>query len=332
MTLMLMRPALAALAVATTACGEPATGGWKLEWGPAWSVRGDFAKGKDLSAAAAFGPGQALAASDETRAAQRISIETAARVITVQEPLPLLSGKGAELDLEGAVASSDQKGYFLVGSQALTRNAQTFEAERGFLFKLPVDEAHRPQTGAVAKADLRRVLAADTQLAPFLNQPAEQNGLDIEGLAERGGRLFLGLRAPVREAQATVLEVGVDDLFAGKGTLTHHRLALGRGRGIRDLVALKGKAGFLVLAGPSGGPDGGRSDTGARYELWHWPGPGAAATRIGPLGAVPGEPEAKAEAILVLEQSDTGIDGIIFHDGPKNGAPHGFRLSPPPAR
>ena len=329
---MLMRPALAALAAATAACGEPPASGWKLEWGPSWSVQGDFAKGKDLSAAAAFGPGQALVASDETRAAQRISLDAASRTITVHEALPLLPGKGAELDLEGAAASPDQKGYFLVGSQALSRNSKTFEAERGFLFKLPVDEAQRPQPGAVAKADLRRVLAADPQLAPFLNQPAEENGLDIEGLAERGGRLFLGLRAPVRDAEATVLEVGIDNLFAGTATLTHHRLALGRGRGIRDLAALKGEAGFLVLAGPSGGPEGGRSDTGARYELWHWPGPGTAATRIGPLGSVPGEAAAKAEAVLVLDQSATAITGLILHDGPKNGAPHGFRLIPPPAR
>jgi hypothetical protein len=220
----------------------------------------------------------------------------------------------------------------LIGSQALSRKKETFEPDRGYIFKLPVDEAHRPQVGAVAKADLRAVLAADVELAPFLNQPAEENGLDVEGLAERDGRLFVGLRAPVRDDQATVLEVGVEALFSGKATLTHHRLALGRGRGIRDLVALNGESGFLVISGPSGAPGGGHSESGAAYELWHWKGAGTAATRLGALGAVEGEAEAKAEAILILNQSATTIDGLILHDGPKNGAPYGFRLSPPPAK
>lgn len=319
-----------ALVVATASAGT-AVGTWSVAWGPEWTVRGDFSKGKDLSAAAAFGPGQALAASDETRGAQRMSIDAGRRVVTVHEPLPLVAGKGSELDLEGAAASVGQRGYFLIGSQALTRKTEVFEADRGFIFKLPVDEAYRPQVGAVTKADLRAVLAADTELAPFLNQPAEENGLDIEGLAERDGRLFLGLRAPVRNDQATVLEIGVEALFTGKATLTHHRLALGRGRGIRDLAALGDGTGFLVLSGPSGAPGGGRFETGAAYEMWHWQGPGTAATRLGPLGAVASDPEAKAEAILVLSQTDTAIDGLIIHDGPKNGAPHGFRLSPTPA-
>jgi hypothetical protein len=77
----------------------------------------------------------------------------------------------------------------------------------------------------------------------------------IEGLAEHKGRLFFGLRAPVRDGQATLLEVGTTELFSGKATLTHHRLALGRGRGVRDLTTLSGDTGFLVLVGPSGGPD-----------------------------------------------------------------------------
>ena len=42
--------------------------------------------------------------------------------------------------------------------------------------------------------------------------------------------------------------------------------------------------------------------------------------RLGGLGAVPGEPDAKAEAVLVLSQSPEAVDGLILHDGPKNGA------------
>ena len=122
-----------------------------------------------------------------------------------------------------------------------------------------------------------------------MDKSAEENGLDIEGLAGREGVLFLGLRAPVRDGEATILSMEVDALWRGKAasgggkaasgggqaTVTHHRIALGEGRGIRDLTALAQDAGFLLLAGPSGGGGGGKkSALGEAYEFWHWPGPG----------------------------------------------------------
>lgn len=319
------------LAAVAGAGAAPSVVDWRLEWGRPWRVSGDFAKGKDMSAAATLGGGEAVLASDETRAVQRVVLDGGARVMTVMESLPLLPGKGAEIDLEGAAASAKERAYFLVGSLALTRQGDAFEPERGYVFRLPVDGAGRPQPKAVAKVDLRGVMAADPVLSRFVNEPADANGLDIEGLAERDGRLFFGLRAPVQEGEATVVEVETQALFAGRGGLRHHRLALGQGRGIRDLVALEGEAGFLVLVGSSGGTEGGRSATGDKYELWHWEGPEGAVKRLGGLGPVAGEPDAKAEGLLVLNHSEAGLEGLIIHDGPKNGAPHEFRLLPPTA-
>jgi len=335
MNSLMLRPTCALLCLwpALTSTASPApVEKWALEWGRAWSVNGNFAKGRDMSAAAGFGPDRALSASDETRGAQRISLNPGTQTLTVHELLPLLEGKGPELDLEGAAASAGERAYFLVGSQALSRQKGTFERDRGWLFRLPVDESDNPLPKEVTKADLRAVLSADGELAPYLNQPAEENGLDIEGLAERDGTLFLGLRAPVRDNQATVLAVDSKALFAGTATLQHHRLPLGPKRGVRDLVALDGNAGFLVLAGPSGGDGGAAAKSLNPYELWHWGGPGSPATRLGALGPAASAEEAKAEAILLFAQSPDGIEGLIFHDGPKNGAPHSFRLSPPPAR
>lgn len=40
-------------------------------------------------------------------------------------------------------------------------------------------------------------LAADSRIAPFLVIPSKNNGLDIEGIAARWGRLLVGLRGPV---------------------------------------------------------------------------------------------------------------------------------------
>ena len=328
---------------AMTAMADSSVGTWRVEWGQAWKVRGDLAKGRDLSGAASLGGDKALVISDETRAAQEVSIDRAARTLTAGKQVPLLPGSGPELDLEGVAALIEPRAYFLVGSQALSRKGGVLEPDRGGLFRLPVDETGAPDAGAVTKIDLRAVLAADAELKPFVDKSADENGLDIEGLAGREGVLFLGLRAPVRDGEATILSMEVDALWRGKAasgsdqatsgggqaTVMHHRIALGEGRGIRDLVALADDAGFLVLAGPSGGGGGGKkSALGEAYEFWHWPGPGSPAVRLGPLGPAATSDQAKAEGLLILSQSSTHIEGIIFHDGPKNGAPHGFRLSP----
>ena len=332
---------------AMTAMADSSVGTWRVEWGQAWKVRGDLAKGRDLSGAASFGGDKALVISDETRAAQEVSIDRAARTLTAGKQVPLLPGSGPELDLEGGAALIEPRAYFLVGSQALSRKGGVLEPDRGGLFRLPVDETGAPDAGAVTQIDLRAVLAADAELKPFVDKSAEENGLDIEGLAGREGVLFLGLRAPVRDGEATILSMEVDALWRGKAasgggkaasgggqaTVTHHRIALGEGRGIRDLTALAQDAGFLLLAGPSGGGGGGKkSALGEAYEFWHWPGPGSPAVRLGPLGPAATSDQAKAEGLLILSQPSTHIEGIVFHDGPKNGAPHGFRLSPPAPR
>ncbi len=61
--------------------------------------------------------------------------------------------------------------------------------------------------GTAKGNDLTDALRDDEHLAPFLDIPGKDNGLDIEGLAVRGKRLFLGLRGPVLRGWAVVIEV-----------------------------------------------------------------------------------------------------------------------------
>ena len=57
---------------------------------------------------------------------------------------------------------------------------------------------------------LTRALRDDPHLGPFLSIPSKDNGFDIEGLAAApDGRLFLGLRGPVLDGWACVLEIHV---------------------------------------------------------------------------------------------------------------------------
>jgi hypothetical protein len=113
---------------------------------------------------------------------------------------------------------------------------------------------------------LTRALRDDPHLGPFLSIPSKDNGFDIEGLAAApGGRLFLGLRGPVLDGWACVLEIAVDSHRVRKEELVlrelvrqpapsterakyrKHFLDLD-GAGIRDLC-FAGRD-LLILTGP----------------------------------------------------------------------------------
>ncbi len=94
------------------------------------------------------------------------------------------------------------------------------------------------------KAPLRRMLAKDPLIGPFIGLPCKENGLDIEGLAARGDEVLLGLRGPVLRGWALLVRLELEE--KGDGRLEPRRLAHGRryalhavnldGQGIRDLA------------------------------------------------------------------------------------------------
>lgn len=108
---------------------------------------------------------------------------------------------------------------------------------------------------------LTRALRDDPHLGPFLTIPSKDNGLDIEGLAVVGERIYLGLRGPVLRGWAVVIELrlagsdGPDLLLAplDDGPYRKHFLDLG-GLGVRDMIPYGDD--LLVLAGPTMDLDG----------------------------------------------------------------------------
>ncbi|MFD2182652.1 DUF3616 domain-containing protein [Rhodoplanes azumiensis] len=202
------------------------------------------------------------------------------------------TGKNTEADLEGI--SRDGARLWLLGSHCRIRKPDPDKAakkgedldaceilsrrktrNRHLLGCLDLDDPpDDPQAGFRPRASARLpftddgntlielLAAADPQLAPFLDLPAKENGFDLEGLAVRGDRVFVGLRGPVIAGRSLVLELGVAihrtarriDLVPVAGVpFAKHALPL-QGLGIRDL-AFRGDR-LLVLAAPTMPLDG----------------------------------------------------------------------------
>jgi hypothetical protein len=164
---------------------------------------------------------------------------------------------------------------------------------------------------------LRSLLAADKELRPFVDQRLEKNGLTIEGVAVRDGQLYAGLRAPVLEGgtRAAILRANLDGLFDGKPAEPKlFKLAIGEGRGVRDLVRYKD--GFLVLAGPSADPDDSLKIPSDAYSVFWWDGE----ADVQPLGEIEGmkvsnKKWAKPEALLPLEADGDQLSVLVLFDG-----------------
>jgi hypothetical protein len=137
---------------------------------------------------------------------------------------------------------------------------------------LDVDGIVHRAAALAPKDNLRELLADDPHLAPFLPIPGKDNGLDIEGIAVHGDRIYLGLRGPVLRGWAFVIELRpyVDDDEPRRLRLREfddglkyrkHVLDLD-GLGVRDLCPAGED--LLVLAGPTMDLDGP-----VRIYRWH---------------------------------------------------------------
>ncbi len=128
--------------------------------------------------------------------------------------------------------------------------------------------------GKGPKGGILRALRKDEHLRHFLRIPGKDNGLDIEGLAVLGDRIFVGLRGPVLRGWAIILELEPapdsdrpDRLRLRKigddgERYRKHFLDL-EGMGIRDLR--RDGDDLLVLAGAT-------MTLSAPTTLWRWPG------------------------------------------------------------
>ncbi|GIE70520.1 DUF3616 domain-containing protein [Actinoplanes palleronii] len=256
-------------------------------------------------------------AGDETATIERLTADNPERPAEFGDEARFRLGDlvdlpGADADEEADVEGLARSGHFLwaVGShslrrkqirshhdgpKALKRLARTEgQDNRQILVRLPIADVDgvptpvpekvvdgvRHQAAALSgKDDLRRLLRDDEHLARFLPIPGKDNGLDIEGIAVRDDRVYLGLRGPVLRGWAFVLEVRpyvTEDEparlrlrpFEDGRPYRKHVLDL-NGLGVRDLCPDGDD--LLVLAGPTMALDGP-----VRIYRWH----GAARTEM----------------------------------------------------
>src|SRR4028118_1279112 len=247
----------------------------------------------DLSAVALTPDGHLWLGSDETTSIERLS-PVGPHVFGEHQRYAIpdfidLPGK-CELDIEGMDFSSDY--LWLVGSHSTKRKktkgkdadkdieklAQIeTEVNRYLLARLPMKDGilcesishpenpkkqlkagylQRTKTGNL----LTDALKDDSHLGLFLSVPipSKENGFDIEGLAVRGNRIFLGLRGPVLRGWAIILEIEVQESKQGvlklkaigeSGKFYKKHFVDLNGLGVRELC-WNGED-LIVLAGPT---------------------------------------------------------------------------------
>ncbi len=280
--------------------------------------------------------------------------------VALADLVPLPAGPDEEADIEGLARANGW--LWAIGSHSLKRKkvkpgqsaakarkrlaTVVREDNRFILARLPLvtGEDGLPavvredggRTAAVLGLDkdsLTDLLEDDPHLAPFLGIPSKDNGIDIEGIAAHGDRLYIGLRGPVLRGWAVLVEIRPgtdprdprklrplplgdgdgDEDGDGDGDLYRtHFLDLG-GLGIRDLCPHGDD--LLVLTGPSMDLDG-------PVRVVRWRGAARAdaagivpAEELETLGDLPyGDGDDHAEGIAVLDEPGPRV--LVVYDSP----------------
>jgi hypothetical protein len=293
-----------------------------------YSFDGAVVQSKDLSGIACVSPTRCLIGADEGREVQVVELSRQDRVLKVLKTVSL-AASGKEIDAEAIAVDGDA--YYIIGSHGVAKKTGSLQGNRYKLFRLKVD----PNTGlpdgkpaSLQAASLVDILRTDPVLGKHFDKPLQRKGVNIEGLAARKGTLYIGFRNPNVDGSALVLEVQAAELFAGQGRpkYTLHKLALGKGLGIREIVAARSC--FFIIAGNAGSepsedyPQAEDYDGDRGFSMFAWNGPGSEAYRI---AAIPNTP-AKAEAMTILDEAADQVTVLVLFDGVEGSQPTVYRI------
>lgn len=257
-------------------------------------------------------------------------------------PVALVTSQG-ELDAEGA--ATDGEYFYVVGSHSVKRKDCKSNAASRHLVRFKAawtaPAASSPQGSQPSlTADRLQQTGGLWELMkrdPYLGQHADgclgaeaggtreqqqrRPGLDIEGIATKSGRLYLGFRGPTRKGVVPVYSVDASALFDGTAARPQlSMLDVGSGLGIRDMVA--GKSALLLLLGPDDHEPVGES----KWRVAEWKDGNAQALHIRPRVLAELDlkdidfgsrcfKELKPEAMAILEETADRYRIVVLSDG-----------------
>lgn len=241
--------------------------------------------------------------SDETSTIERLSLvgnNNFGNHLTykVSEFLELPESDDKEIDIEGLHYDEHHSYLWLVGSHSWKRknpkskksdadNVERLatlvnERNRYILARIPLIDGELQREGKLLDRDrpiqaaklaltetenvLIESLKSDPHLSIFVSAqiPGKDNGFDIEGLAVKNGKVFLGLRGPVIRGWAIILEIELEETspdtlslkpVGTNGELYKKHFVYLNGFGIRDLTFAEND--LLILAGATMDVDAG---------------------------------------------------------------------------
>lgn len=234
-------------------------------------------------------------------------------------PCPKQGGFG-EFDGEGVAYAAPY--FYVVGSHSCSRNTGEFRLSSFQLARIKVDGSGKPDGPAELSYRLSDALRVAGAAGVFFGRDLmSADGLNIEGLAVVGDRLWAGLRAPAPRDKAVLVGASVAELFEPG----HEKLRsapevvafdAGKGRGIRDLAAL-GDGRLVALVGP-------RQEEDVPYALVLVDPRQPEAARE--LGELPNGKKAKAEVVTLLAETPDTLSLLVGYDGRKDGGFEEYRV------
>jgi len=192
------------------------------------------------------------------------------RQFKLDELFPRLPGAEEELEADVEALDVAHGRLWVCGSHSLTRRSRDKTdrvidprvRERPSRRLLGSVELSKDGSGLVAPGkalpydgagSLRAMLGSLSHIAPFMDLPSKENGLDIEGLVTFRRKVYIGMRGPVVDNIALVAAIGMTRNFIIDETgILLHFIDLG-GLGVRDMA--RWGDGILILAGPVNGAD-----------------------------------------------------------------------------
>ena len=279
---------------------------------------GDIIESKDLSAVGFVGKYMIIGA-DEGNTIQVLESDRDRAIYQVANniELPVVKLSKPEIDIEGIAVSGNT--IYVVGSHS-SNNKGEKEDNRKSVFRFELDPNTGKLNSSIQKKSLQRILSQDNVLQEFANLQRKKNGVDIEGIAVKGDRLYFGFRTPVlKNNYVPVVVVEFDRLDRDEYELRYVNL---EGSGIRDMVSVD--RGFLILADATG-------DNVNHYRVYFWNGSdnllkSNEEREIKSLSKIPTKKDTKAEGLTILQETASSYQILVVYDGVKQGNPTVFEI------